>query len=109
MIICDHNGFRHPSAHYAPEMVHHGEVDIESDFFSMMTAVTCNAERQHDRSRREFKDFSTVELNDAGRVFLTFALHLAGTITIRFRFRTGGSHSSGQFFGHSFRLQKRNE
>src|SRR5260221_3022802 len=102
MVVCDHNGFRHPRAHYAPEMVHHGEVDVEANFFSMMTAVASDTKRQHDGASKKFENFGTIELYDAGRVFMTFAL---GTITIGFRFRTSRSHSSSQFLSHSFRLK----
>jgi hypothetical protein len=95
MVVCDHDGFRHPGAHYAPKMVHHGEMDIEANLFSMMTAVACNAKRQYDGASTKFENFRTIKLDDAGRVFMDFALHLTGTGTIRFRFRTSGPHSSG--------------
>lgn len=51
-------------------MVCHGEVDIEANFFPMMTAVASNAEGENSRTSVKVDDLCTIELNDVGCIFL---------------------------------------
>jgi hypothetical protein len=41
MIIRDHYGATSSSTHDPARMIHHGEMDIEANLFTMMTAVAC--------------------------------------------------------------------
>jgi len=105
MIICNHNGPGHAGANDSSSVIHHGKVDIEPDFLSMVSTVACDAERQDNGPCREIKDFRAIELNDAGRIFMKFALVLASVhIDVGFRLGTRWSHSSSQLLRDSFGL-----
>jgi hypothetical protein len=43
MVVGYHDGLRHASAYSPSFVVHHREMNIEANFFSMMAAVARNA------------------------------------------------------------------
>lgn len=73
VIIRDHDWPRNSRPHYTPSMVCHCKVHVESNLFSVMTAVASYAEWEDHRSGGEIKDFSTIELDDARCVFIMLA------------------------------------
>lgn len=48
-------------------------MDIEANLLPVMSTVTCNAKRQYHRTCRKVENLGTIELNDAGRVFVLLA------------------------------------
>jgi len=82
VVVRYHDWFRHASTNYFPTVIHHSEMNIETDFLSMMAAIARNAERQNNRTGRKVKDFGTIELDDACCVLLCFAFWLSGSVSI---------------------------
>jgi len=51
-------------------MIRHGEVNVETNLFTVMSTVTRKTKGQYDGTGREIKNFCTVKLNYAGGVLM---------------------------------------
>ena len=103
MVVGDHNGLGHARTNEAPGAIHHGEVNIESNFFTMVPAVAGDTEWKYHRTSRKVEDLRAVELNDVRRVFMVFTR--LGPVTLTgFGVRTCRTNTSGQFLGYPFSL-----
>lgn len=103
MVVGDHDRLGHSRAYKSPIAVHHGEVDVESDFFSMMAAVAGDAKGKYHRASREIENFRAIELNDVRRVLMVFA-RLGSVPFARIRVRTCRTNTSSKFLGDPFGL-----
>lgn len=70
VIVRYHDRLRHANTNYSPTVIHHSEMNIETNFLSMVAAIARNTERQDNRTGRKVKDFGTIELDDACCVLL---------------------------------------
>jgi hypothetical protein len=48
VVIHDHNGSGCAHTHDATSVIYHGEMDVEAKLLAVMSAVTCQVNRQYD-------------------------------------------------------------
>jgi hypothetical protein len=73
MVVRDHDRFRHSRANKSSSVVHHGEVDVKANLFPVVATVASDAKRENHGSSRKVQNFSAVELDDVGGVFVVLS------------------------------------